>query len=265
MKKVLMALAVFGLMVAPSMAAISYVTGSGIGSGVDSDSGSLTHASFAAGSGNYVVVSVSMKTQNNTVDTPVTGVTYGGSSMVYIGLSHVTDGGGWDVYTYLYGVASSSASGDVVASWLVDNSASDFDAVSVAATSWSGATGYTTVSPGTIDGDPTQDGDTLTDSITTTGTDSMIVAAFGWGSALTGTSSSTSTIQVQEDSSTFNNNSILSQAAAIAGDYDSSFSYTGGNPRRASAISVELVPEPATVGMLGLGALVAILVRRIRA
>ncbi len=262
MKKIIMILAVLGLMVAPSMAAIVNVaSGSSSADITTTDATTQTLSGFAAGSGNYVVASVVVKSTGNTDNTPVTGVTYGDSTMTYIGMSHA-DESVYDVYTYLYGIASTVASGDIVASYQV-NADGNYDGVNVVGTSWSGATGYTTVSPGSTRF-ASLTGDEFSDAITTTGTSSMIVSAFGLGADVTGVSSADSTI-VLNGGSASSGFAMLSQAAATADDYASTYTWTGLNARRSSAISVELVPEPATVGLLGLGTLIAMLARRMRA
>ncbi len=263
MKKIIMILAVLGLMVAPSMAAISYVTGGSIGEPLVDAAGSQTLSSFAAGSGNYVVVGFAMKSNANTDNTPLTGITYGGVAMTFLGLSHADDSA-WDCYSYLYGIASTSASGDIVASWTIDTAASGFDGTALTASSWSGVTGIGVVSGGSTKfGSNT--GDEFSDTITGVSADSVVVSSWALGANSTAMSSVDSTIQVQEPGSGFNAGALLSQDVAIDGDITSTLTWTDVNSRRASSISVELVPEPATVGMLGLGALVALLVRRMRA
>jgi hypothetical protein len=65
------------------------------------------------------------------------------------------------------------------------------------------------------------------------------------------------------DISGFNTDGGIDQVWVGSGDSAGSL-YAAGDNYTVSNVSVNLVPEPATVGMLGLGALVPILMRRLR-
>ena len=266
MKKIIITLAVLGLMVAPSMAAISYIGGDSIGEVVTSTNGTQTLSTFAGGVGNYVVVSVAIKVQNHSGETPIAGVTYGGSAMTLIGSMHADDAT-WDAFTYLYGITSAAISGDVVTTLELDNGAdgSSFDGMSTIATSWAGVDSVGVVSAGSTKfGSVT--GDSFSDTIVGTSADSLVLSSWVLGAPSSAMSSIDSTMVINNIASGYNTGALQSQAGG--GDITSTLTWTDANSRRAAGLSMELVaavPEPATVGMLGLGALVALLIRRIRA
>ncbi len=266
MKKTLIMLMALGLMAASSMATISYVTGGTTGvNNIDTGAQTLTLAGFGAGSGNYVVVAVGAKTQNDASDI-VTGVTYGGASLTRIGFIDVEQSG-WYTRSYLYAGLVSSASGDVVMSYNATIASTDFDGVDIGVTSWSGVSGIGTATAGstTLNGSA---GGTISDSITTIFNNSVIVTAVTLADGRGTESAVLDSILRTTTTTDMVGSYLVSTDAATAGLYTPGLTWSGRNTRRQTAISAELfeaVPEPATVGMLGLGALVALLARRIRA
>ncbi len=269
MKKIIMILVALGLTAAVSMAAI-------VNQGADStsvnpgDTGSLTLANFDGTSGNFVIVSVSSKvggSDTNGNSSAVSAVTYGGSGMTHLGggFAHSSNYG---LYTDLYAIFT-SGTGDISLNYDMGGE-NDHDSVSIIAASYSGVGGYNLAGL-TSDGTPVGAYDNkVNDSITTIGTGSMIVVGLGIGSpSVTATIADDSqpadyTLIDTENGSAKGWNALFQLDAATAGLYGINTDMSGAN--RLSQVGVELVvPEPATVGMLGLGAIVALLVRRVRA
>ncbi len=259
MKKIIMALVVLGLMAASSTAAITYQNNSVSADTMflHTDATNLT-TSLTAGSGNYVVVAVATKSHSGDVANPVSSVTYNGTGLTVIGSYYVDDS--YEMWAILYGGIASAASGNVVVNYQAEN-LDDHDGLGFVAASWSGATGIGAVSLGNeVTGGGT--GDDLTDSIITTEDGSVIVSSWALGSDGGILTSSDSDIRGEITGEKIGG-ALTSVDTTGAGAYDTTLEWTA-RARRAGVVSVELVPEPATVGMLGLGALVALLVRRIR-
>jgi len=268
MKKIIMALTVLGLMAASSMAAISYVTGGSAGlDDITTQAGSqdLTLSSFGAGSGNYVVVAVGAKTYNDTSDV-VGGVTYGGAALTRIGWQDSSQSD-YNTRTYLYAGLAGSASGDVVMTYTTTVGGNDYDGMSISVGSWSGVASVGLAGGGIAEYSNQTTAD-MTNSYTTTAANSLIISAAVLADGRN-TESGVSPTALKVGSTTDMVGSyLLSTDTTTAGAYITGIAWTGSrNTRRQAMISAELievVPEPATVGMLGLGAFVALLARRIR-
>ncbi len=269
MKKMIMILAVFGLMAAPSMAAIvlqnSVSTSAAPGAGADVPETPLLISSFDGTGGNYVLVSVASKVLKNKYN-PLTSLTYGGVAMTLIG-TETAQSTSYDMYTSVYGIQTSSI-GDIVLNYTTADAVGELnDGVSIVAASFSDVGGIGTVSTTKTTEGANQGA--MTGSIATTGTDSLIIAALGVGSGATTTyivDDGTDDYALAKDEispSGKSHNGIFYLDAATAGTYTMHADWDGST--RSSMVGVELlVPEPATVGMLGLGAVVAMLIRRFR-
>jgi len=267
MKKIIMILMALGLMTASSMAAIvqqgSALTASQVITGVDDET--LTLGSFGNASGNYVVVVASAKDKTAGGDVnAIQGVTYGGVAMTLLNSANI-DNGGYGSSVAIYGLATTAASGDVVMTYNAGGlSPALYDGASLAAASFSGVGGVGPVS----DTDARRSSGDLQDSITATEGGLLLVGmSIGDGTAAEGNVTSGFSMLAEVDGSGAQRAYVgMFSQDITAGDFDYIGDFNSGAADRASIAGVQLlVPEPATVGMLGLGAVVALLARRIRA
>jgi len=200
----------------------------------------VTSTGFAAGLGNYVVVAVTLKTVGGSVD-PMTGVSYGGTALSPVA-SHVIDDGLFDIYTYIYAGTATVASGDVVVDYAYIGSGDPWDSVTICASSWAGAGGF---SAATGAGGSTGNDGPISAPITTTQDGSVIISSVGVGyGALTGWASDAGTIQMNEyttDGTVRTYGLLISEDAATAGAYTPDVTWTESTARRSVIVSVELL------------------------
>ena len=268
MKKLLLLTALLGLMVGPATAAIVQQNTADLATAPVNASGvaeaPLTISSFDGTSGNYVIVSAISKTKAGAKDgstNPLTSLTYGGVAMTLLGSQWATQT--YEVYTDLYGIAT-SASGDIVANFTTADPTTELhDEISIVAVSYSGVGSVSaSVTDKTPDGSNTNKMHGTT--IATTGTNSLIVLGIGWGgpdtaAVVDGTDSYTLVEDVVGTNSKARN-SIFSLAAPTAGTYAMDATFSGST--RGSMVGVELLPEPATMGLLAIGGIGMLLRRR---
>jgi len=269
MKKIIMALSVLGLMAASSMAAIVMEASSSTGVNPADQSGVLSLGAFGS-AGNYVVIGVTAKNRGDDGgSSPITSLTYGGVTKTAAGTAYSH----WNSYTFhttLY--VFEAGSGAINLNYTMSE-ANAHDGLGIVAARYSGVGGFnSTLASVTSPTDNAASG--FDTSITTTGTDSMIAAVFGIGNQNGALSmdddnngdngTGYTTIIAGEVTSDKSTTAVFEMGAATAAEYGI-FGHTTDNDRGA-LVGVELlVPEPATVGMLGLGSIVALLIRRIRA
>ena len=241
MKKIFLPL-ILGLIAVTATAEITLENSGAADAQIDvGGAGSLTLSSFDAGTAadTYVVVAVATKLKTDMAN-PVTSVTFGGTTLTKICEEFVDDT--YEGWAILYGGAL-SGTGDVVANYTnptLDSGSHEGIAFCVA--SYSDVSGTDAISAGVYDkGDPTG----LTDSITTTNDNSLIVSCVMLGGPET-FSQSGSTIIVQECAVTSDDkidNALLSLAAPTAGTYGPDVNFSSQN--RASMCSAELTEQSA--------------------
>ena len=238
MKKIII-LSILGLITSPAMAQVTFVNSGAAGENiVATSSTSLTLSSFAAGTAadTYVVVAVSTKLVTGNPGNPITSVTFGGNTLTKVAEEFVDDN--YDEWAMIYGGAL-SGTGDVVVNY-TPAGVSDYDAVTFSVASYSDVTGIGAISAGVNDpGSPSS----LTDSITTTSDNSVIISALTLGRQAASITAQGTGEVVQESQSVSLDSAMLSLAAPTAGAYSPGADFTGDI--RAAMISAELMEQAA--------------------
>ncbi len=200
---------------------------------------SLTLSGFDAGTAadTYIVVAVATKMPAGYLDNPVTSVTFGGTGLTKISEELVNDS--YEGWAILYG-GSVSGTGDVVVNYTPATSSDDHDAVGVSVASYSDVSGADANSGVNDNGSPSS----LTDSITTTNDNSLIVSCLMLGGPAASVTGQGSTTVVQRHGAPDKiDGGLLSLAAPTAGTYGPDVTFSGQN--RASMCSAELVEQAA--------------------
>ncbi len=250
MRKILMVqLAAFGLMATQAFAQITLENSGAISSAPTSTGPeTLTLPDFDTSEANYLVASTMGKVQNS--GDLFTSLTYDGNPMTLLASHWVNSS--YDIYIRIYGIEVSGGSGDVVFSYTDSAGGSAHDSVGLTVAAYSGVD---TASPGgavTAGADSPSSTTSLTDSITTTADDSLIISTFSMADGAAFTGGTSTKIVDSADGGNKARVGLFSLAAPGAGAYSPNATWGSGSFRSVT-VGVELLgdTEPkATIFMV---------------
>ncbi len=242
-------LAVFSLMATQAFAQIT-LENSGAISSAPASTGpeTLTLSGFDASGANYLVASTMGKVQGS--GDLFTSLTYDGNPMTLLA-SHWVDSS-YDIYVRIYGIAVSGGSGDLVFSYTDSAGGSDHDSVGLVVAAYSGVDSVSPSGAETAGASNPGSTTSLTDSITTTADDSLIISTFSMADGATFGSGTSTKIVESVDGNNKARIGLFSLAAPSAGAYSPNATWGSGSFRSVT-VGVELLGETepkATVFMV---------------
>ncbi len=194
----------------------------------------LTLSNFNAGkaSGTYIVISIATKLKDDT-DNPVSSVAFNETPIPLAGSEFVDDT--YEGWASLY-IAPVSGSGDITVEYEAPTD-DKYDAISISVASYSGVAGIGAVSRGENDSSTMTE---LSDSIKTTGEDSLVVSSLMLGGKGSMDGIGRTKVRVDNDESRIGNG-LLELAAPEAGRYAPGAEFPG--QVRSAIVSAELLAK----------------------